>query len=325
MAFSADMAFEYIERAWEGGRLSHAYLISGLDAPRRRDFATRVVNLVNRTKAPALGVMTGGDVTFIEPESKSRQITVDQIRALEHPLNLKAAAGKWKIGIVVDADRMNPAATNAFLKTLEEPPPDSLLLLLSGAPAQLLETVLSRCTKVALFDRRRPDPEDRPAADRQLIAAVAEHFTGGLTPARALALVGAYSGILAGLKEEIGAANEAAHKREIAHYQKTTDAARWLKDREDYYDALTSAQYLQARSALLQTLLSWFGDLLRHQAGHTRLDFPDYSQVQSTAAKSLATPDLLERLRCLEDLARYYETTVNEALATELAFLGAFG
>ncbi len=80
-----------------------------------------------------------------EPESKSRRIVIEQIRELEHTLQMRAADGQKKIVIISEADRLQPQAANAFLKTLEEPPANSLLLLLSALPEALPDTIISRC------------------------------------------------------------------------------------------------------------------------------------------------------------------------------------
>ena len=74
--------------------------------------------------------------------------------------------GAWKVAIVADAHRLNVAAANALLKTLEEPPPDSLIILLTSRPSSLLSTVRSRCQKVPF----EPYP-DRPGAHPGGIAA----------------------------------------------------------------------------------------------------------------------------------------------------------
>ena len=63
-------------------------------------------------------------------------------------VNLKPTESQYKIGIIVAADRMNENAANAFLKTLEEPPPRSVLILLTTEPQRLLETILSRCLRL---------------------------------------------------------------------------------------------------------------------------------------------------------------------------------
>ena len=77
--------------------------------------------------------------TFTWParNRKSRQIKIDQLRELEHALQMKASDGRRKVVIISDADRMGTQAANAFLKTLEEPPNNSLLLLLSAIPEVL--------------------------------------------------------------------------------------------------------------------------------------------------------------------------------------------
>ena len=63
-------------------------------------------------------------------------------------VNLKPTESQYKFGIIVAADRMNEAAANAFLKTLEEPPPRSVLILLTTEPQRMLETILSRCLRL---------------------------------------------------------------------------------------------------------------------------------------------------------------------------------
>jgi len=77
-----------------------------------------------------------------------RMIKIEVVRLLERYMNDRAMQGRYKVALVVDADRMNPSAANAILKTLEEPPGDSLIMLTSAAPSSLLPTVRSRCQTV---------------------------------------------------------------------------------------------------------------------------------------------------------------------------------
>lgn len=86
------------------------------------------------------------DFLFIAPES--RQIRIEEIRAIDDILSLKPFEGKWKIVIVDDAHAMNSFAANAFLKTLEEPPKDSLIILISSNPDRLPDTIRSRCSRL---------------------------------------------------------------------------------------------------------------------------------------------------------------------------------
>jgi DNA polymerase III subunit delta' len=86
------------------------------------------------------------DVVSISPEND--EIKIESIRHAEEILRLKPYEGLIKILIVDDADRMNIGAANAFLKTLEEPPQDCLIILISASPDRLPDTVRSRCMHV---------------------------------------------------------------------------------------------------------------------------------------------------------------------------------
>jgi DNA polymerase-3 subunit delta' len=326
MAFTPDLALAYLEKAWKRNRLAHAYLVVGLDAPGRDDIALRIIHMLHGASDLSLESMAAAGVHVVRPQSKSRQILIREIRELDRTMYQRAQPGRLKIGVIADADRMTVQATNAFLKTLEEPPAGSLLLLLTDQPARLLDTVRSRCLQIVLHD---PATEAagtaRPESDRQLLEALAGHFSRPPGPGGALAFCRLYSSLLAGVKAEIGAACESDRQTEAARYGKSTDAAAWLKDREDYFEDLAHSRYLEHRQRTLGLVLRWFGDLLRHHTRHPRLAFPQFATVIELAAARHDPADLLRRLRCLEDLQHAYDTNVNEALATELALLGALG
>jgi DNA polymerase III subunit delta' len=86
------------------------------------------------------------DFLLISPESG--QIRIEEIRAVDEMLSLKAFEGRYKVVIVDDADALNQYAANAFLKTLEEPPEDSLIILVSSNPDRLPDTIRSRCSRI---------------------------------------------------------------------------------------------------------------------------------------------------------------------------------
>jgi len=86
------------------------------------------------------------DVLVISPESG--QIRIEEIRAIDEILSLKAFEGRTKVVVVDDAETMNQYAANAFLKTLEEPPSDSLIILVSSKPDRLPDTIQSRCSRI---------------------------------------------------------------------------------------------------------------------------------------------------------------------------------
>ncbi|HIE04124.1 MAG TPA: DNA polymerase III subunit delta' [Candidatus Latescibacteria bacterium] len=93
--------------------------------------------------------------------SGSLGIAIDRVRDLQHRLSLKPYRGRGKVGILFDAEYMRPEAANALLKTLEEPPRGTLLVLTSSAPERLLPTVRSRCQEVPLH----PLPVDAVAEE----------------------------------------------------------------------------------------------------------------------------------------------------------------
>ncbi len=98
------------------------------------------------------------DVVLISPENG--QIRIDEIRAIDEILSLKAFEGRYKIVIVDDAETMNLYAANAFLKTIEEPPPDSLIILITSSPDILPETIRSRCSRINFTPLSNGDCKD---------------------------------------------------------------------------------------------------------------------------------------------------------------------
>ena len=88
------------------------------------------------------------DLFYIEPEETGQQIKVDEIRRLIDSIHLKSHYGAYKIAVITPADAMNRNAANSLLKTLEEPPEHSLLILLSHRPDLLPITIRSRCQHI---------------------------------------------------------------------------------------------------------------------------------------------------------------------------------
>jgi len=151
---------------------------------------------------------------IVSPESKSRRIRVEQLRELEKSFQVSVEGGKWKIGVIRDAERMNLEAQNAFLKTLEEPPQRTLLILITSKPQALLPTVHSRMTKIQLntpAEQRDQLGESEQKLQLHLDAFVNSHHT----MADALALRGGFSQILVEQKELISKSFDAVLKEEV--------------------------------------------------------------------------------------------------------------
>src|SRR6266436_2057313 len=160
MPFSRTTALEYLRRAHEQSRLAHAYLISGPPGSGKQPLAADLASLVNGTPATDVFSAKAREIFVARRESKSRRIVIGQVRDLDHALQMRASNCRRELAIIPDADRLQTQAPNAFLKTLEEPPKDSLLLLLSALPEALPETILSRCIAIPLEPNGQRQGED---------------------------------------------------------------------------------------------------------------------------------------------------------------------
>jgi DNA polymerase III subunit delta' len=321
MPFSHTTALEYLRRAHEQNRLAHAYLITGPLGSGKKALAANLANLVNGT--PARDVLTpkARDIFVARPESKSRRIVIDQIRDLEHTLQMRATNGRRKVAIISDADRLQPQAANAFLKTLEEPPNDSLLLLLTPMPEALPETILSRCIVISLVPDGRREPTNEENNLVKLLQQAARQESWTIQSAYQLAQ--GFQGLLRELREAVKDETDEALKQEQARYRDATDGA-WLDEREEYYKALTESLYLEQRGALIETLFAWWTDALRASNGVASRNIPDASKETGALAPHFSAAEILKRLRCLEELRDQLGRNIHEALAIEVAFLTIF-
>src|SRR5262249_53232186 len=93
---------------------------------------------------------THPDWISVRPIDDSRQIRIEQVRDLAQELALTSHQGGYKVGILSPADVLNRFAANALLKTLEEPPRRTLLILVATQPSRLPATILSRCQRIRI-------------------------------------------------------------------------------------------------------------------------------------------------------------------------------
>mgnify|MGYP003677163159 CR=1 FL=1 len=323
MAFLVDQAFAYLERSRAEDRLAHAYLVTGPEGAGKNTLALRLIALTNGITADRVEAIHNPHVHLIRPESRSRRIKIDQIRALERQLHLSGAPGMTKIGVIRDADRLQKESENAFLKTLEEPPPATLLLLLTAQPEQLLDTIRSRCIQVPLYAPGNYQPAFSEPFHVFLKALGTTLTHSQLSLSRALTLARTFSSILKLEKEEISKENDAALKEEAARYGETTDGD-WLKRREVFFKDRTESEYVHRRTTMVEGILSFLGDAVRLQVGYHRLDFELYAKVTQGIAQKLTANDLNKRYASLEALRGHLETTAQDALAIEVGFIKAF-
>jgi len=321
MAFSRTTAFEYLRRAHEQNRLAHAYLITGPPGSGKEILAAHLASLVNGTPATDVFSAKAREISVARPESKSRRIVIEQIRELEHALQMRAVNGRRKVAIISDADRLQSAAANAFLKTLEEPPNDSLLLLLSALPEALPDTIVSRCITIPLA----PDGQQQSKHEQEELVKLLQHASGerNWSVQFAYGLAQEFQRLLRALREDVKRETDEALKQEQARYKDATDGA-WLEEREEYYKALTESLYLQQRADLIETLFAWWTDVLRASNGVAQRDLADAKKETAILAARFTTPEILRRIRSLEELRDHLNRNIQEALAIEVTFLTIF-
>ena len=173
--------------AYRSGRIPHAWLIGGAQGIGKATLAYRMARFVLAHGNPLASAVQRADSLSVDPNDPVARriaaeahggllvlqrtandkgvmrtvITVDETRETISFFGSTAAADGWRVCIVDTVDELNPNAANALLKTLEEPPRQSLFLLVSHAPGRVLPTILSRCRRLPL----------RPLAKTAVIAA----------------------------------------------------------------------------------------------------------------------------------------------------------
>lgn len=153
-----------LRQAWTANRLPHAILVQGADGLGKGSFAAWLAAAVLCEKSvngtldacgacASCALFKAGshpDLHWIAPEAEKTQLSVDQVRAACEKLSKTSFRQGYKVAILEPAHQMTPGAANSVLKTLEEPSPNSLLVLLTSRPSGLLPTVRSRCQKLTI-------------------------------------------------------------------------------------------------------------------------------------------------------------------------------
>ncbi len=324
-----------LQRSLERGRLGHAYLFTGNEISRLGSLALTLAATLNcqnpvRNSPGGPAVDACGkciicckingdghpDVHWVRPESKSRIITIDQMRELMQGIHLKPNETEYKIAVVEAADRLNLQAANAFLKTLEEPPAKSIFILLTTEPQRILETIISRCLRLnfagegvsAIFVHHRSwlveFAESAAAEDKSLMGRYR--------------LLGMLLKKLAEMRE--GIESDMTAKSPL---QRHDDVDPKLRDRwEDELAAAIEAEYRLKRSEFLAAIQSWLRDVWLCTL-KTTANASDLAMLPSTqkVAGRISTPQAAQNLAGIERTQRLLYTNVQEALALEVGLL----
>ena len=243
-----ESAYKQVRRALDAGRPAHGYLLVGAVRGAALELTERILKDIFVTHVED---RANPDIHWLSPEKKSRIISVESMRdKIIDPMEKTSFSGGWKAGVILGADRLRKESANAFLKTLEEPPPKTLFFLLTENPEQLLPTIISRCQRIDLDDARRRGLLEPWLS--QIIAVLAAHDLSGAT-ARAAAgqrLAAILSSLQAKAEELVG--EDLAGESDGPGAETT----------EDEMKALVSSRYREMRADFLHTVMDWFRDLM---------------------------------------------------------------
>ncbi len=370
-----EQGVELLQRSLERGRLAHAYLFTGHQLDRLEGLARTLAKTLNCLHPARRGhaavdccdrclncqkIEHGNhaDVFWVRPESRSRQIRIGQIvrreesppRVLLDAVNLKPTESQYKLGIIVAADRMNESASNAFLKTLEEPPPRSVLVLLTTEPQRMLETILSRCLRLNFAGE---GPQRLAPAQREWLASLSE-----MAAVNQKSLLGRYrlmDVLLRKLNEvKVTIEESLTASSPLENYPDADEEIRtkW----EEELKAAIEAEYRRQRADFLLALQWWLRDVWVATLGEGQSPKAEMEHVESQAKagvpelctsgnrlSTIASPETLlafpqlaatrrmaqrltpqaamENLRIMEQVQRWLGTNAQEALALEVGLL----
>lgn len=282
------VAWQGFVRGFESGRLAHAFIIYGDPEGEGGAFAKAAIKRLfgaddGSDLARRIDDDCHPDVMLLKPRSKGREIVIEDIRNLNKRIQQTSSEARYKVGIIQHADRMNPKASNAFLKTLEEPSGDTLLLLLTAAPDELLTTIHSRCQRITLSQR---EPE-LPEPWRSEVLDILCEFSGG-NLFELFQTSEALQEILKSIKQHVEDTNEMdeAEERKV-------------------YEARVSAQLRQLRTQVFRVILCWQRDLMHYVLGaedQGELYFPEYSENLQAIASSLTYAMVLRRIKAAQEM-----------------------
>jgi len=328
-------AAELLRRSLVRGRLGHAYLFSGDDIDvleaaaidlalllacespsERAENGAALAACRQCSHCRRIANRTHPDVNWVYPESKIRQITVDQTREIIRILNLRPSEAPRKLAVFSGADRLNPGAANAFLKTLEEPPAGSVILMLSTEPDRVLETILSRCLRLSFGagTLRMPDTVRAWVTGFAREVAVAKP---GLLPRYRL-----LGNLLEGLATTRASVEETlAAESPLERYPDASADQKEHWERE--LTAGIEAEYRRRRGEFLAGLQAWLRDvwLCASGQGGGALFLPEVAEISASVAARGHAEAARSNLDAWEQTQRLLHTNVQEALALEVGLL----
>ncbi|MDI6774629.1 MAG: hypothetical protein QME60_04435 [Verrucomicrobiota bacterium] len=310
-----DQALVWFRHAVESDRVAHGYVIEGPLRGAAREFAEGALqSLFCAERRRPCGACracrearrhTHPDLAWVEPQKKSRIISVEQVREFQKAIFQTSFLGGWKACVVFAADRLGDSASNAFLKVLEEPPGKAVFFLLTDSPQFLLSTIRSRCQRITLSGAVEdlPDAWKKPLCEA-LAAAGAELTIGALATAERL------NALLGDVKKAVEQEVKALLQSEAQEEDDKTVEAR------------VSARYREIRSILMRSMLLWHRDILLLACGADVAVARHMAQLEFLKKKagSITRRQAQRNVTIVETMHRQMERNVPERAALAAGF-----
>jgi len=232
-------------------------------------------------------------------------VKIGQIRDLSHTLSMKPYQAQWRVVIVSKAHTMNPAAGNALLKMLEEPPDRTLIILMTSQRAKLLPTVVSRCQHI----RFKPIPTER------IIAYLTDDL--GVESEQA-AIIAAMSNGSFSLAAEKAKGNWISRRNLIIKEIVS------ISDKPVTSILAFAEKLAHDKTALIESLdiiQSWLRDILIFNHAPDRIIHKDLTERIQYASEGSDPAKLLKKMKVMEKTQQVLQTNANARLAMESALL----
>ncbi|HIJ90827.1 MAG: DNA polymerase III subunit delta' [Desulfobulbaceae bacterium] len=315
-----DKAKKLLHRAVEQNRLSHALLFKGPLGVGKKTFARILAAALNCQKPmghepcgqcpSCLKFRSSSHPDFIVIEPEGAAIKINQVRELKKTLAFPPLEAKIRVALLCEIHTMRREAANSLLKTLEEPPNQTMLILTADEAGVILPTILSRCQTVPFF----PLPQEEVAKILALEA--------GIEPESATTLAAMAEGSL-GRARLLLAKDLLTLRREIIEnlirLEPDTPAAFLILGEL----AESAAKLKENLGELLELLTTWLHDLLLHSHGAPgSIINHDLSPTFPTACRRWSSRQLSERLRLMDTARKQLSRNCNPTAVCEVLFFG---
>jgi DNA polymerase-3 subunit gamma/tau len=325
--------------AISSGKLAHAYLFSGPRGSGKTSAAkilARCIDCVNgptptpdNTCENCVAMLSGTALDVLEIDAASNR-GIDEIRALRDAVKFAPAAMRMKVYIIDEAHMLTKEGANAFLKTLEEPPPHAVFILATTEPEKLPLTILSRCQRYAfrriaipvMIERMREiAAAEKIPIDDSALSAIAYRADGGLRDALTMleqAAAFADGKIDASTVELAFGASGRSYARALLDCAIARDAAGVLKSIDEASDAGTDMQ------VLIRGMIAEFRNLLVARIDPQLLArdlAPADAQAAVARSKELTQAQIVRALRLLAEALSTVRSSGNPRLELETALL----